>query len=122
MCGCVLLCPVHFFLLLSKKLRLTRNHKPVNQGLTTMVFAGVEVNLVLFSKSVLRQTNAEAANTFSRWLGTMYLCSLLGAFLSDSYLGRFRTCVIFQVVFAVVSHRFIPLPLIIQSGYENYAP
>ncbi|KAK4741308.1 hypothetical protein SAY87_024896 [Trapa incisa] len=73
----------------------------VNQGLATMAFAGVEVNLVLFSKSVLRQTNAEAANTFSRWLGSMYLCSLVGAFLSDSYLGRFKTCVIFQVVFAI---------------------
>ncbi|PKI70419.1 hypothetical protein CRG98_009194 [Punica granatum] len=73
----------------------------VNQGLVTMAFAGVEVNLVLFSKSVLRQTNAEAADTFSRWLGSVYLCSLIGAFLSDSYLGRFRTCVIFQVVFAI---------------------
>ncbi|KAJ7962163.1 Protein nrt1 ptr family 7.3 [Quillaja saponaria] len=70
----------------------------VNQGLVTIAFAGVEVNMVLFSKSVLRQTNAEAANTFSRWMGTAYCFSLIGAFLSDSYLGRFITCVIFQVV------------------------
>ncbi|KAG6574799.1 protein NRT1/ PTR FAMILY 7.3-like [Cucurbita moschata] len=73
----------------------------VNQGLITLAFAGVEVNLVLFSKSVLRQTNAEAANTFSRWMGTTYCFSLLGAFLSDSYLGRYLTCVIFQLVFIV---------------------
>lgn len=73
----------------------------MNQGLVTLAFAGVEVNLVLFSKSVLRQTNAEAANTFSRWMGTTYCFSLLGAFLSDSYMGRYLTCTIFQLVFIV---------------------
>ncbi|XVF22733.1 hypothetical protein REPUB_Repub12eG0196200 [Reevesia pubescens] len=73
----------------------------VNQGLVTLAFAAVEVNLVLFSKSVLRQTNAEAANTFSRWMGTVYLFSLMGAFLSDSYLGRYLTCVTFQVLYLI---------------------
>lgn len=75
----------------------------MNQGLVTLAFAAVEVNLVLFSKSVLRQSNAEAANTFSRWMGTMYLSSLMGAFLSDSYLGRYLTCVSFQVLYLIVS-------------------
>lgn len=75
----------------------------VNQGLVTLAFAGVEVNLVLFSKSVLRHSNAEAAHTFSTWMGTVYLFSLMGAFLSDSYLGRYITCVIFQVVYIIVS-------------------
>ncbi|KAK9202471.1 hypothetical protein WN944_017682 [Citrus x changshan-huyou] len=68
----------------------------VNQGLANLAFAGVEVNMVLFAKSVLRQTNAEASNTFSRWMGSLYLSSLMGAFLSDSYLGRYLTCVTFQ--------------------------
>lgn len=75
----------------------------VNQGLATLAFGGVEVNMVLFSKSVLRQTNAEAANTFSRWMGTVYLFSLVGAFLSDSYLGRFLTCLLFQLILTIVS-------------------
>ncbi|CAL9006856.1 unnamed protein product [Prunus brigantina] len=70
----------------------------VNQGLVSLAFAGVEVNMVLFAKSVLRQTNAEAANTFSRWMGTFYFCSLIGALLSDSSLGRYLTCVTFQIV------------------------
>ncbi|OMO78569.1 Proton-dependent oligopeptide transporter family [Corchorus capsularis] len=73
----------------------------VNQGLVTLAFAAVEVNLVLFSKSVLRQTNAEAANSFSRWMGTVYVFSLLGAFLSDTYLGRYLTCVTFQVIYLI---------------------
>lgn len=79
----------------------------MNQGLANLAFAGVEVNMVLFAKSVLRQTNADASNTFSRWMGTLYLSSLIGAFLSDSYLGRFLTCVTFQVVAVTVSfHNF----------------
>ncbi|KAJ0836927.1 putative proton-dependent oligopeptide transporter family, MFS transporter superfamily [Helianthus annuus] len=70
----------------------------VNEGLATLAFTGVEVNMVLFSKSVLRQSNAEAANMFSTWMGSVYLFSLLGAFISDSYLGRYLTCVVFQVI------------------------
>ncbi|CAN1345975.1 Protein NRT1/ PTR FAMILY 7.3 [Linum perenne] len=64
----------------------------VNLGLLTLSIAGVSVNLVLFEKIVLRHTNAQAANSYSRWVGTCYLFSLFGALLSDSSLGRFLTC------------------------------
>ncbi|KAM7491111.1 hypothetical protein LguiA_034032 [Lonicera macranthoides] len=73
----------------------------LNQGLATLAFFGVGVNLVLFLTRVLGQDNAEAANNVSKWTGTVYLCSLVGAFLSDSYWGRYRTCAIFQVIFVV---------------------
>ncbi|GAA0166777.1 transporter [Lithospermum erythrorhizon] len=69
-----------------------------NQGLATLTFFGVGVNLVLFLTRVLHQENAEAANNVSKWTGTVYLCSLIGAFLSDSYWGRYLTCAIFQVI------------------------
>ncbi|KAL3647632.1 hypothetical protein CASFOL_008600 [Castilleja foliolosa] len=72
-----------------------------NQGLATLAFFGVGVNLVLFLTRVLGQSNAEAANNVSIWTGTVYLCSLVGAFLSDSYWGRYLTCALFQVVFVV---------------------
>ncbi|CAA0841679.1 Protein NRT1/ PTR FAMILY 7.1 [Striga hermonthica] len=70
-----------------------------NQGLATLAFFGVGVNLVLFFTRVLGQDNASAANNVSKWTGTVYLCSLVGAFLSDSYWGRYLTCAIFQVIF-----------------------
>ncbi|KAK8484760.1 hypothetical protein V6N11_048055, partial [Hibiscus sabdariffa] len=73
----------------------------VNQGLATLAFFGVGVNLVLFLTRVLGQDNAAAANNVSKWLGTVYVFSLLGAFLSDSYWGRYKTCAIFQAVFVV---------------------
>ncbi|XP_022756283.1 protein NRT1/ PTR FAMILY 7.1-like isoform X3 [Durio zibethinus] len=70
----------------------------VNQGLATLAFFGVGVNLVLFLTRVLDQENADAANNVSKWTGTVYLCSLLGAFLSDSYWGRYLTCAVFQLI------------------------
>ncbi|KAG8391647.1 hypothetical protein BUALT_Bualt01G0209100 [Buddleja alternifolia] len=73
----------------------------VSEGLAAVAFTGVEVNMVLFSKSVLRQSNADAATTFSTWMGTLNICTLFGAFLSDSYLGRYLTCVVFQVVLVI---------------------
>ncbi|XP_030513856.1 protein NRT1/ PTR FAMILY 7.1-like [Rhodamnia argentea] len=72
-----------------------------NQGLATLAFFGVGVNLVLFLTRVLEQGNASAANNVSKWTGTVYLCSLIGAFLSDSYWGRYLTCTIFQLIFVL---------------------
>ncbi|KAM3322242.1 protein NRT1/ PTR FAMILY 7.3 [Capsicum chacoense] len=71
----------------------------LNQGLATLAFFGVGVNLVLFLTRVLHQNNAEAANNVSIWTGTVYIFSLFGAFLSDSYWGRFKSCAIFQVIY-----------------------
>ncbi|KAI3453427.1 hypothetical protein Pfo_010090 [Paulownia fortunei] len=73
----------------------------LNQGLATLAFFGVGVNLVLFLTRVLQQNNADAANSVSKWTGTVYICSLVGAFLSDSYWGRYKTCAIFQVIFVI---------------------
>ncbi|XP_004491684.1 protein NRT1/ PTR FAMILY 7.1-like isoform X1 [Cicer arietinum] len=72
-----------------------------NQALATLAFFGVGVNLVLFLTRVLRQDSAEAANNVSVWTGTVYIFSLLGAFLSDSYWGRYLTCTIFQLFFVL---------------------
>ncbi|GKV10730.1 hypothetical protein SLEP1_g22052 [Rubroshorea leprosula] len=72
-----------------------------NQGLATLAFFGVGVNLVLFLTRVLQQNNADAANSVSKWTGTVYIFSLIGAFVSDSYWGRYKTCAIFQVIFVI---------------------
>ncbi|KAJ1443292.1 Proton-dependent oligopeptide transporter family [Sesbania bispinosa] len=72
-----------------------------NQALATLAFFGVGVNLVLFLTRVLGQDSAEAANNVSKWTGTVYIFSLIGAFLSDSYWGRYLTCTIFQLIFVL---------------------
>ncbi|KAG2660726.1 protein NRT1/ PTR FAMILY 7.2-like [Panicum virgatum] len=73
----------------------------VNQGLATLAFFGVNVNLVLFLTRVLGQSNGDAANNVSKWTGTVYMFSLIGAFLSDSFWGRYKTCAIFQAIFVL---------------------
>ncbi|KAG5138787.1 hypothetical protein JHK82_023518 [Glycine max] len=79
----------------------TANILLANQALATLAFFGVGVNLVLFLTRVLHQESAEAANNVSKWTGTVYIFSLIGAFLSDSYWGRYLTCTIFQLIFVV---------------------
>jgi len=83
------------------------NNYSVNQGLATLAFFGVGVNLVLFLTRVMGQDNADAANDVSKWTGTVYLFSLVGAFLSDSYWGRYKTCAIFQAIFVIVSFQHL---------------
>ncbi|KAG7011521.1 Protein NRT1/ PTR FAMILY 7.3 [Cucurbita argyrosperma subsp. argyrosperma] len=73
----------------------------LNQGLATLAFFGVGVNLVLFLTRVMQQNNADAANSVSKWTGTVYIFSLVGAFLSDSYWGRYKTCAVFQIIFVI---------------------
>uniref|UniRef100_A0A2N9J099 Uncharacterized protein n=1 Tax=Fagus sylvatica TaxID=28930 RepID=A0A2N9J099_FAGSY len=88
----------------------------VNQGMATLAFFGVGVNLVLFLTRVLGQDNAEAANNVSKWTGTVYLFSLLGAFLSDSYWGRAWYHYLYQQAFfysslkAVVMNNLLVVP------------
>ncbi|KAG9441147.1 hypothetical protein H6P81_017001 [Aristolochia fimbriata] len=73
----------------------------VNQGLAALAFFGLAVNMVLYLRRVLQQGNADAANTVSKWTGAVYMFSLVGAFLSDSYWGRYLTCLIFQIIFVL---------------------
>ncbi|CAA0820326.1 Protein NRT1/ PTR FAMILY 7.3 [Striga hermonthica] len=101
----------------------------VNQGLATLAFFGVGVNLVLFLTRVMGQDNATAANNVSKWTGTVYLFSLLGAFLSDSYWGRYKTCAIFQLIFVIglvllslSSYLFLVKPSGCGDGITSCAP
>lgn len=92
--------------------------------MATLAFFGVGVNLVLFLTRVLQQNNADAANSVSKWTGTVYIFSLVGAFASDSYWGRYRTCAIFQLIFvtglvslALTSQFFLVNPRGCGDGY-----
>ncbi|XP_042042656.1 protein NRT1/ PTR FAMILY 4.2-like [Salvia splendens] len=52
-----------------------------------------------------------AANTLTNFLGSTFLLTVLGGFISDNYLSRLHTCLIFgfleiTVNLLLVSHRF----------------
>lgn len=69
-----------------------------NQGLWNIANFAVTSNLVMYFKKVLQMSNAAAANNVTNWTGTMWMFTLLGGFMGDSYWGRFWTCVVFQII------------------------
>lgn len=69
----------------------------------TMVFIGLQIDLVLYLINKFNYGHTRAATTVTNFAGTAFLCPLLGGFLADAYLGNFRTVLIFGFFEIVVS-------------------
>ncbi|CAM8911492.1 unnamed protein product [Rhodiola kirilowii] len=65
------------------------------ERLSTM---GIAVNLVTYLSGTMHLPSAESANTVTDFMGTSFLLCLLGGFLADSFLGRYRTIAIFALI------------------------
>lgn len=65
------------------------------ERLSTM---GIAVNLVTYMISIMHLPSSTAANTVTDFLGTSFLLCLLGGFLADSFLGRYKTIGIFASI------------------------
>uniref|UniRef100_A0ACD5X0H1 Uncharacterized protein n=1 Tax=Avena sativa TaxID=4498 RepID=A0ACD5X0H1_AVESA len=59
-----------------------------------LAYSSIGKNLVSYLTKVLHETNVTAARNVATWQGTSYLAPLLGAFVADSYLGKYRTALI----------------------------
>jgi dipeptide/tripeptide permease len=68
-----------------------------------LAYSSIMKNLVSYLTKVLQETNLAAAKDLTTWQGTSYLAPLVGAFLADSYLGKYRTALIFCTIFFLVS-------------------
>lgn len=79
------------------------NEHTGNHILATTAYYGVATNLVLYLTQIFHEGNSSAAANYSNWLGTSYLTSLIGAFLSDAYWGRYWTAIIFSTINLFVS-------------------
>ncbi len=64
-------------------------------------YYGVGGSLVLLFQSHLNYTNAQADNAYAIWSGLCYCAPLLGGWLADSYLGRFKTIGVFSGIYLV---------------------
>eukprot|EP01018_Ginkgo_biloba_P034270 Gb_22320 [translate_table: standard] len=57
--------------------------------------------MVNYLKGSFNQGNSTAANNVSNWSGTCYITPLIGAFMADSYWGRYWTIAVFSTVYFI---------------------
>ncbi|KAF7096999.1 hypothetical protein CFC21_098870 [Triticum aestivum] len=64
-----------------------------------LCFFAVSKNLVTYLTTVLHESNVDAARNVSTWVGSCFITPVVGAFLADSYWGRYSTIAIFLSVY-----------------------
>ncbi|KAK8671352.1 hypothetical protein V6N13_037948 [Hibiscus sabdariffa] len=62
-------------------------------------FYGLAGNLITYLTNDLDEPMSTAAKNVSTWLGVSFIFPLLGAFIADSYLGRFKTILASSVIY-----------------------
>lgn len=65
-------------------------------------YNGIGCNLIMYLTEQLGQSTATAAVNVNTWSGTALLLPLFGAFIADSYLGRYRTIIIASFIYILV--------------------
>ncbi|XP_030553064.1 protein NRT1/ PTR FAMILY 6.2 [Rhodamnia argentea] len=65
------------------------------ERLSTM---GIAVNLVTYLGGTMHLPSSTSANIVTDFMGTSFLLCMLGGFLADSFLGRYRTIAIFALI------------------------
>ena len=72
-----------------------------NEFCERLAFYGLSTNLVIYLTRVMGEDAGFAAVQVSLFEGTCYLTPLLGAWLADSLWGRYRTILVFSLVYFV---------------------
>ncbi|KAG8376997.1 hypothetical protein BUALT_Bualt09G0122400 [Buddleja alternifolia] len=66
-----------------------------------LAYYGMSTNLVNYLITRLGQGNVTASNNVTNWSGTCYITPLIGAFLADSYMGRYWTIATFSTIYVI---------------------
>ncbi|CAN6324363.1 unnamed protein product [Urochloa humidicola] len=86
-----------------------------------VAFFAIAKNLVTYLTGALQESNVDAATTVSTWIGSSFFTPLIGAFLADTFLGRYWTVVIFLSVYVtgmLILTVSAFLPLLMDSSYD----
>lgn len=73
-------------------------------GLDNVGFVANMSTLVLYFLLVMHFDVSTASNTLTNFMGSTFLLSLIGGFISDTYLSRLTTCLIFGAVEILVPY------------------
>ncbi|KAF9610861.1 hypothetical protein IFM89_025323 [Coptis chinensis] len=68
------------------------------EGLENMAFIANAVSLVTYFYGYMNFSLTKSATTLTNWMGTSFLLALFGGFISDTYISRFRTSVLFGCI------------------------
>lgn len=69
-------------------------------------YYGIGSNLITYLTGPLGQSVATAAESINIWSGISMLLTLLGAFLADSFFGRYRTILFSSAIYVLVCFLF----------------
>lgn len=72
-----------------------------NECCERLAYYGMSTNLVNYLQERLNQGTVTASNNVTNWSGTCYVTPLIGAFLADAYLGRYKTIATFSIIYAI---------------------
>ncbi|KAM3710498.1 hypothetical protein ACB098_01G035300 [Castanea mollissima] len=65
------------------------------EGLENMAFITIAVTLVTYFYGYMNFSLTKSATTLTNFLGTAFMLTLVGGFICDTYLSRFKTCALF---------------------------
>ncbi|KAL6318028.1 hypothetical protein AAG906_031089 [Vitis piasezkii] len=68
------------------------------EGLENMAYVANAVSLVTYFYGYMNFSLTKSATTLTNFMGTSLLLTLLGGFICDTYLSRFKTCVLFGCI------------------------
>ncbi|KAJ4846985.1 hypothetical protein Tsubulata_919986 [Turnera subulata] len=83
-------------------------------------YVGMSSNLITYLTGPLGQSTAGAAKSMNVWSGTSSLLPLLGAFIADSFLGRFKTIVVASFLYILGLAIMILLAVLPFSSDSDY--
>lgn len=81
-------------------------------------YYGIAANLISYLTGPLGQSTATAAENVNIWSGAGSLLPLVGAFVADSFLGRYRTIIIASVLY-VLGLGTLTLSTIVPSSHSE---
>ncbi|CAN4122745.1 unnamed protein product [Withania somnifera] len=89
----------------------------VMAGIDVTAFIATGVSLMAYFSGFMNFSITKSATAVTNFMGTAFLLSLFGAFLSDTYLSRYKTCVLFGC-FQVVGYAL----LTVQAHFRQLRP
>ncbi|XP_026410274.1 protein NRT1/ PTR FAMILY 5.10-like [Papaver somniferum] len=81
----------------------------------TVAYYGISSNLIRYLTGPLGMSTVTAVANINAWCGMVWMLPLLGAFVADSYLGRYRTIFYSSVICVLVRLGFLTLLVLLNS-------